>query len=84
MTHDINVTRKRPNASGFRQTSRGIDDCCVNLKRGRGDAATATINNVYDSAPGNDKSPPFLEGRLLYTVPALDNREQPVRWVTTT
>ena len=55
---------------------------CVKLKRGRDDAETATINNVYGDSPGNDKSPPFLEGRLLYTVPVLDNREQPVRWVT--
>ena len=70
--------------SGLGRLPGEIDDYCVNLKRGRGDAEIATINNVYDISPGNDKSPPFLKGRLLYTVPALDNREQPVRWVTTT
>jgi hypothetical protein len=42
------------------------------------DAEIAAINNVYRTL-GNDKSPPFLEGRLLYIPPVLDNREQPVR-----
>jgi hypothetical protein len=66
---------------GINGFSGETNDYCVNLNTDAPCLDRRHQQRVWH-ARGNGKSLPFLEGRLLYTVPALDNREQPVRWVT--